>query len=231
MSTYPKPPWRTHGSGLAVPCLVQTRGLEVPEGFEVVQAAGQTLGMLLYLQYVEPSPRAHHELMWLPAVVRCVDRSLDTPSHLGPLYHAACVYTDDPASIEVGKKEWAQSKRPARFQRSRNCVAMQAADGTHLSLSFTPRGFTFSAPSRLATLQHDAGRFVCFQSKGRARVQLASYRLENFSAGGDGWGSFESSLRLPGLASHLRSFDNNVMPAVTLSRQIASIVPPVPHVA
>jgi hypothetical protein len=221
---YPKPPWRTHGSGLAIPCIVSARNVDVPDAFRVIQTAGRTLGVLLYLEYVDPSPLVHRELLWLSAIVRCTDRAYDVP-RVGPMYYVSRAYVDSGASLAARRAEWAIPAHPARFQRIGNRMQVEAEDGTHVAFSWKPRGFSFSAPATIATLQRSFGRVVCFQANGRARVQLATYRLEAFSSEEPAWQSFASGLVLPGLASYLKSFDMTFRAPLSVPRRLDSIAP------
>ena len=222
---YPKPPWRTYGSGLAIPCIVPSRDVQVPDEFSVVSSLRRTLGMLVYLEYVEPSPITQRELIWLSAIVRCKDRSYRVPESVGPMYHVARIYSDSERSLEAGRSEWALPKTLASFHRLGNRVEVQAEDGTHIAFSWKPRGFTFSAPTQLSTLQKGLGRIVCFRAQGRAEVQLATYRLEAFSSDRPEWQSFGSRLLLPGVASHVRSFETTMRAPLELQRRIESIHP------
>jgi hypothetical protein len=221
---YPKPPWRTYGSGLAIPCIVSARNVSVPDEFTVLQTAGRTLGLLLYLEYVDPSPMTHRELLWLSAIVRCRDRAYDVP-RIGPMYYVARSYMDRDSSVTAARKEWAMPSGLAQFRRFGNRIEVDADDGTHVAFSWTPRGFTFPAPVNIASLQKSFGRVVCFQAEGRARVQLATYRLEAFASEHRDWQSFASGLVLPGVATYLRSFDTTVLAPLTVSRRLDSIAP------
>jgi hypothetical protein len=221
---YPKPPWRTHGSGLAIPCIVSARNVSVPDEFRVMSTAGRTLGLLLYLEYVDPSPMTHRELLWLSAIVRCTDRAYDVP-RIGPMYYVAKAYVDDGASLAAGRREWSLPRSLAHFARRGNRIEVDAEDGTHVAFSWKPRGFTFPAPANISTLQKGAGRVICFQAQGRARVQLATYRLEAFASEQPEWQSFASGLVLPGLASYLKSFDMTLRAPMTVTRRLESIAP------
>jgi hypothetical protein len=223
--SYPKPPWQIYGSGLAIPCIVASRHVRVPEELAIVHTAGRTLGMLVYLEYASPSPIAHHELIWLSAIVRCRDRSYRIPNSFGPMYYAARMYVDDALAIDAGRNEWALPKTFARFRRTRNHIAMSAEDGTELSFAFKPRGFTFTAPTNVTTLQKDFGRVVCFKARGRAQVQLATYKIESFFSEHPEWKSFQSGIVLPGVASHLRSFETTLRAPIEITRGLDSIAP------
>jgi len=179
---YPKPPWRTYGNGLAIPCIVPTHDVRVPDEFSVVSSMRRTLGMLVYLEYVEPSPVVHRQLLWLSAVVRCTDPSYRVPEGIGPKYYVARMYSDSERSLEAARSEWALPNGLARFHRLGNRIEVNAEDGTHLAFSWKPWGFRFHAPTQLATLQKGLGRIVCFSAEGRAEVQLATYRLEAFES-------------------------------------------------
>ncbi|MET0286014.1 MAG: hypothetical protein ABW352_16140 [Polyangiales bacterium] len=222
---YPKPPWRTYGNGLAIPVIVPARDVEVPEEFSVVSSLWRTIGMLVYLEYVQPSPMVHRELIWLSAMVRCTDRSYRVPESIGPKYYVARMYGDDAQSVEAARREWALPKTPARFHRVGNRIEVDAEDGTHVAFSWKPRGFTFNLPMQISSLQRGLGRVVCFTSEGRAEVQLATYRLEAFESEHPEWASFQKRLVLPGVASHVRSFDMTVRPALEVPRRIESIHP------
>ncbi len=222
---YPKPPWRTYGSGLAVPCIVPARDVPVPDEFTVVQTAGRTLGMLVYLDYVAPSPLAYHELIWLSAVVRCKDRNYRVPNTVGPLYYVARMYVDSQESLEAGQSEWALPKTLAHFSRHGNRIEIEAEDGTHVAFSFKPRNFSFYAPANISTLQKGFGRVVCFQAQGRAEVQLATYKLESFASEHPAWQSFKSALVLPGLASHLKNFETTMRAPIEIPRRLDTLAP------
>lgn len=222
---YPKPPWHTYGSGLAIPCIVPARNVAVPEEFSVVQTAGRTLGVLLYLEYVNPSPLTYRELVWMSSIVRCKDRGYRVPNGFGPLYYVARMYVDNAASLEAGRAEWALPKTFATFSRVGNRIEVDAEDGTRVAFSFRPRRFTFSAPSNISTLQKGFGRVVCFKSEGRAQVQLATYRLEEFASEHPEWQSFKSAFVLPGVASHLRSFETTMRAPVDVPRRFDSMAP------
>lgn len=221
---YPKPPWRTHGSGLAIPCIVSAKQVQVPDEFRVIQTAGHTLGLLVYLEYRDPSPMPHQELLWLSAIVRCSDRSYDVP-RLGPMYYVARSYVDRAEPLAAGRKEWGLPRSMAQFHRLGNRIEVDAEDGTQVSFSWRPRGLTFPAPTNITTLQNGFGRVVCFQAQGHARAQLATYRLEHFSSDHPEWRSFASGLVLPGLASYMKSFDSVVKAPWALQRRLDSIAP------
>jgi hypothetical protein len=221
---YPKPPWQTHGSGLAIPCIVSARNVVVPDEFRVMQTAGHTLGLLVYLEYIDPSPIVHRELLWLSAIVRCTDPGLVVPK-MGPMYFVARAYVDHPAAAAAGRKEWSLQKSPARFRRFGNRIEMDAEDGTRVAFSWTPRGITFPAPTNMATLQNGFGRVVCFQARGHARAQLATYRLEEFASEHPDWRSFASGLVLPGVASYLKSFHTVIRAPSILPQRLDSIAP------
>jgi hypothetical protein len=219
------PPYRTYGSGLAIPCIVPARCLELPEDFSVVAPAGHTLGMLLYIEYAPPSPVTHRELIWLSAIVRCTDRSYEPPKSFGPLYHIARIYGDNLEATDHVRRNYALPKSFARFHRYGNHVQVSADDGTEIAFSFRPLGLTFQAPTNLTTLQKGLGRVMCFRARGRAQVQLATYKLERFESDEPEWQSFKSGLVLPGLASHIKSFDTVLHAPYELSRRLESIAP------
>lgn len=222
---YPKPPWRTYGSGLAIPCIVPTRDVHVPDEFSIASSLWRTLGMLVYLEYKDPSPVIHRELIWMSAIVRCRDRSYRVPQGIGPMYYVARMYSDSEQSAEASRREWALPKTLARFHRLGNRIEVEAEDGTHIAFSWKPRGLTFRAPTQISTLQKGHGRIVCFRAEGRAEVQLATYRLETFESEHPEWQSFRSRLVLPGVASHVRSFESTVRAPVEVPRRIDSIAP------
>lgn len=224
-SEYPKPPWRTYGSGLAIPCIVSARDVKVPDEFSVVHTAGRTLGMLVYLEYATPSPLTYRELIWLSAVVRCRDRSYHVPRRLGPMYYVARMYVDSAESLEAGRKEWALPKTAAVFTRSGNRIGVCAEDGTELTFAFRPRGPSFSAPTNISTLQKGVGRVVCFQASGRAQLQLATYRIESFRSEHPEWETFKSGIVLPGVASHLRAFETTMKAPLEIARSLPSLAP------
>lgn len=222
---FPKPPWRTYGSGLAIPCIVSTRDVRVPEEFSLVSSLWRTLGMLVYLEHTGPSPLVRHELIWMSAIVRCKDRRYRVPEGIGPMYYVARMYGDSEPSLEAGHKEWALPKSFARFHRLGNRIEVEADDGTHIAFSWRPRGLTFRAPTQISTLQKGLGRIVCFSTEGRAEVQLATYRLEAFESEHPEWQSFRSRLVLPGVASHVRSFETTVRAPMHVTRRLDSIAP------
>jgi hypothetical protein len=222
---YPKPPWRTYGNGLAIPCIVPASDVRVPDEFSIVSSLRRTLGMLVYLEYVDPSPMVHRELIWLSAIVRCTDRSYRVPEGIGPKYYVARMYGDSEPSLDAARKEWALPKTFARFQRLGNRIEVDADDGTRIAFSWKPRGFTFRVPTQIATLQKGLGRVVCFRAQGRAEVQLATYRLETFESEHPEWQSFQSRLVLPGVASHVRSFETVARSPLEVPRRIESIHP------
>jgi len=222
---YPKPPWRTYGSGLAIPCIVPTRDVRVPDEFSVVGSLGRTLGMLVYLEYVEPSPVIQRELIWLSAIVRCKDRAYRVPEGFGPMYYVARIYADSERAVEAGRNEWALPKSLAQFHRQGNSISVNADDGTHVAFSWKPRGFRFRAPTQISTLQKGLGRIVCFRANGRAEVQLATYRLDAFESAKPEWQSFRSRLVLPGVASLVRSFESTLRAPLEVPRRLESIHP------
>jgi hypothetical protein len=222
---HPEPPFRTYGSGLAIPCIVSARSVRVPDDFSVVHTAGRTLGMLVYLDYRAPSPFVGRELLWLSAVVRCRDRAYRVPHSLGPLYYVGRSYVENPDSMAVGRDAWALPRSLASFSRLGNRIAVDAADGTHIAFSFRPRNFTFTAPTSISTLQKGFGRVVCFQARGRAEMQLATYRLEAFSSEQPEWASFESALVLPGVATHIKTFETTLRAPLAIARRLDSIAP------
>ena len=224
-ATYPKPPWRTYGSGLAIPCIVPTRDVRVPDEFSIVSSLGRTLGMLVYLEHIDPSPTVHRELIWLSAIVRCKDRAYRVPEGIGPMYYVARMYGDSEVALEAARREWALPKTPARFHRLGNRIEVEADDGTRVAFSWKPRGFTFRVPTQIATLQKGLGRIVCFRAEGRAEVQLATYRLEGFESEHPEWQSFRRRLVLPGVASLVRSFDTTVRAPLEMARRLESIAP------
>lgn len=222
---YPKPPWRTYGSGLAIPCIVSARNVRVPDEFSVVHTAGRTLGMLVYLEYGAASPLSYRELIWMSCIVRCRDRSYRAPDTVGPMYFVSRMYVDSQPSLEAGRAEWALPKSLAHFSRRGNHIEVDAEDGTHVAFSFRPRRFTFKAPTNISTLQKGFGRVVCFQADGWAQVQLATYRLEEFASEHPDWESFKSAFVLPGVATHIKSFETTMRAPFTLARRLDSIAP------
>jgi hypothetical protein len=190
-----------------------------------MQTAGHSLGLLLYLEYVDPSPMTHRELLWLSSMVRPTDRSYDVP-RIGPMYYVARSYVDSAPALAAGRREWNLPRALARFERFGNRVQVDAEDGTRVAFSWRPRGITFPAPTNIATLQSGFGRVVCFQAQGRARAQLATYKLEQFSSQQPEWQSFAAGLVVPGLATALKSFDTVVKAPWTMSpRGLDSIAP------
>jgi hypothetical protein len=222
---HPEPPFRTYGSGLAIPCIVSARSVKVPDEFSVVHTAGRTLGMLVYLEYRAPSPMTCRELLWLSAVVRCRDRAYRVPHSVGPLYYVARSYVDDPDMVAMGRETWALPRTLASFKRLGNRIAVEADDGTQLTFSFKPRNFTFSAPTNISSLQKGFGQVVCFQARGWAEVQLATYKLEAFASEQPEWESFKSALVLPGVASHIKSFETTLRAPLSIPRRLDSIAP------
>jgi hypothetical protein len=167
----------------------------------------------------------HRELIWLSAIVRCTDRSYRVPEGIGPKYYVARMYGDSEVSLDAARKEWALPKTFARFQRLGNRIEVDADDGTRIAFSWKPRGLTFRVPTQIASLQKGLGRVVCFRSQGRAEVQLATYRLETFESEHPEWQSFQSRLVLPGVASHVRSFETVMRAPLEVPRRIESIHP------
>jgi hypothetical protein len=203
--------------------------------------------MLLYLEFVDSAAVTRRELLWLSAIVRSPDPAYDVP-RMGPLYFVARSYADrdatdfgsraelaggdgdagsrpDPVSGREPPRDWHLPRAYARFRRFGNRIEVDADDGTQLAFSWTPRSFTLPSPTSIASMQNTAGRVVCFQSEGRARAQLATYRLESFSSGHPDWQSFASGLVLPGVASYLKSFDTSVKSPFAVSRRLDSIAP------
>jgi hypothetical protein len=221
----PRTPWRAHGSGLAIPCIVPVKNAQVPPEFTVVAPAGHTLGMLVYLEYHMPAEAVHRELIWLSAVVRCTDRAYRVPDSFGPMYYVGRVYGDTPLSLSAGSREWASHKTLARFIRRGNSIRVVADDGTEVAFSWKPRGLVFSAPTRISTLQRGAGRVVSFRAHGRAQVQLATYKLDAFESEHEEWEGFKRRLVLPGVASHLKAFDSVMHGPADVPRRIDSIAP------
>ncbi|MET0285015.1 MAG: hypothetical protein ABW352_11110 [Polyangiales bacterium] len=222
---YSNPPWRTYGSGLAIPCIVPTRDVHVPDEFSIVGSLGRTLGMLVYLEYRDPSPVVHRELIWLSAIVRCKDRAYRTPEGIGPMYYVARMYGDSDLAIDAARKEWSLPKTYAHFRRQGNSIDVRADDGTHVAFSWKPRRFTFRAPTEIATLQKGFGRIVCFRASGRAEVQLATYRMDAFETEQPEWEGFRRRLVLPGVASLVRSFESTVRAPVEMTRRLESMAP------
>ncbi len=235
--SYPEPaaPRRSQGSGLAIPCIVSARNVKVPEDFQVIQTAGHTLGMLLYLEFVDDTARTRRELLWLSAIVRSSHPAYDVPRR-GPMYFVARSYADrdpsqggGPASTHedtgTHRRDWHLPRSCARFARVGNRIEVSADDGTRIALSFRPRNLSFFAPTTIHSLQNTAGRVICFHAEARARVQLATYQLETFSSDHPDWESFASGLVLPGVASYLKSFDTRVRAQLALPRRIDSIAP------
>lgn len=214
-----------HGSGLAIPCIVPAKNVRVPDEFSIVHTAGRTLGMLVYLEYVSPSPLTYRELIWMSAVVRCRDKSYRVPHGIGPLYFVSRMYVDHDVAIETGRNEWALPRTLARFSRFGNRISVDAEDGTRLSFSFRPRNFSFTAPTRISTLQKGFGRVVCFKARGKAEVQLATYKLEHFESEHEGWESFQRALVLPGVATHLKNFQTTMRAGIEFPRRLDSIAP------
>jgi len=190
-----------------------------------VHTAGYTLGALLYLQYVEPSPVCSHELIWISSLVRCTDPRYDVPPGWGPLYYVARMYVDNPSSIAAGEQEWGLPKSPAVFERHGNTIRVDAEDGTELQLSFRPRGFSFTAPTRISTIQNKRDRVVRFKARGRAEAQLATYTLDHFVSGHEDWQSFGNATRLPGLATLLKSFQTTLQAPRDVPRRMESLRP------
>jgi hypothetical protein len=220
-----RPSFRTYGSGLVIPCIVPTRTVDLPEDFSVLAPAGHTLGMLIYVEYAPPSPVTHRELIWLSAIVRCKDRSYRVPNSVGPLYHVARIYGDNLDATPQLRRDMGLPKSFAHFHRFGNQVQVSADDGTEIAFSFRPLGLTFQAPTHITTLQKGLGRVMCFRARGRAQVQLSTYRLERFDSDQPEWESFKSGLVLPGLATHIKAFDTTLHAPFELRRRLDSIAP------
>ncbi|MFT3922939.1 MAG: hypothetical protein QM778_10425 [Myxococcales bacterium] len=226
----PAAPWRSEGSGLAIPCIVSARNVSVPDEFRVLQTAGHTLGMLLYLEFVGSDAVTRRELLWLSAIVRSSDPAYDDVPRMGPMYFVARSYSDHVQSSTedsgvMERRDWHLPKGFAHFARRGNRIEIDAEDGTQLAFSWTPRGLTFPSPTTIASLQNTAGRVLCFQAQGKARAQLATYRLESFHSDHPDWQSFASGLVLPGVASHLKSFNTALRAPLALPRRLDSIAP------
>lgn len=213
---------------MAIPCIVSARNVHVPEQFSVMQTAGHTLGMLLYLEFVDSNAVTKRELLWLSAIVRSNDPAYDVP-RMGPMYFVARSYSDRDVSSDedtgMHRREWHLPRSFARFERFGTRIEIDAEDGTRLAFSWTPRSLTFPAPTTIASLQNTAGRVICFQAQARARAQLATYRLESFASEHPDWQSFASGLVLPGVASYLKSFDTLVKTPLVVPRRLDSIAP------
>lgn len=194
-----------------------------------MQTAGHTLGMLLYLEFVDSGGITKRELLWLSAIVRTSDAAYDVP-RMGPMYFVARSYADRDVTEDedtgMHRRDWHLPRAFARFERVGNRIEVDAEDGTRLAFSWTPRHFTFPAPTTIASLQNTAGRVICFQAHARARAQLATYRLESFASEHPDWQSFASGLVLPGVASYLKSFDTQVKAPLALPRRLDSIPAP-----
>jgi hypothetical protein len=215
---------------------VPAKNVRVPDEFSIVHTAGRTLGMLVYLECISPdfahgsdsgfrAPLTHRELIWMSAMVRCKDRSYRVPHGIGPLYFVSRMYVDNDVAIEAGQSEWALPRTRARFSRFGNRISVGAEDGTQVAFSFKPRNFSFMAPTRISTLQKGFGRVVCFKARGKAEVQLATYKLERFESAHPDWESFQRAFVLPGVATHLKNFQTTLQAAVEFPRRLDSIAP------
>src|SRR5690606_23837349 len=80
MSTYPAPPWRTHGHAVFRAYRVPTSAIELPEGLVAQSTAGYSLGLLGFVRYVAPSPLEYAELIWMPTRVSAARRRGDRKS-------------------------------------------------------------------------------------------------------------------------------------------------------
>ena len=224
MSQSPREPaWHSRGSGLAIPCIVSARNVRVPDSFSVVAAAGWTLGMLLYLEHAGEGA-VQRELLWLSAVVRSAEGGYVAASGVGPMYYVAQVYRDR-AGSPWGGRDRPTHKKLAHFSRFGNRVTVDAEDGTHMAFSFKPRGLTFRAPASITTVQRSEGRVVCFKARARTEVQLSTYRIEAFESESEPWVSFKSGLVLPGVASHVRSFEAKLSERSEVRGRLDSIAP------
>jgi hypothetical protein len=200
---YPSPPWHTHGKGAGAAYVVPVESIVLPDGFTAMSLLGRAMGVLSYVEYMPPSPLSYSELIWMPAMVR----------H-GNLrgYWVEKMYVDDEASLAAGREVWALPKSLARFERDGEFVRIAAEDGTEIELRMRGFGPRKRLSSRVATLQHRDGEVVQFQCSFDGTVQIGTVDVVSFSAGGDGWPSFQKARKLPGSAGLLRGFEATMHP-------------------
>lgn len=193
-----------HGQGVFAPFRVPVRELELPKGMSPVTVAGNTFGLVAYIEYSSPSPLIYRELIFMPCMVR-------VPS--GPKgYWVSRMYVDNEASLRGGRELWALPKTLAKFEENDAGVSVQAEDGTTLGLSFRGKGPRLPVKSSVVTLQADDVGWVRFRGDFRARMQLARVRVTQFASSHPGWRGFDPRRQLPLPCVRLASFESQMQP-------------------
>jgi hypothetical protein len=177
--------------------------LDLPRGFEPMQLAGWSLGVLAYVEYRPPSALCYRELIWMPAAVRT--RDAFGREHSG--WYVDRIYVDDERGLQGGRDLWALPKEMARFSVSDGGVAMLADDGAEVALRFDRAGPAVSARGHLVALQAEPGGLVRLRADATAAASLARLDVARFASGARHWRAFDGRRALPLPALALRPFE------------------------
>lgn len=206
---YPQPPWNMHGRGVFAAFRVPVNELALPDGMSPVTLKGQALGLVAYIEYLEPSPLTYRELIFMPSVVRVIAK--DGTRKTG--YWVSRMYVDSEASMQGGRRLWALPKTLARFSPADGYVNIEADDGTKMALSFRAHGPKLPLETSTTTIQEDEGDWVRFRGEFSARVRMARMKVEHFTSTDPGWRGFDARRKLPIPAAYFDSFDASMQPA------------------
>lgn len=201
MSTYPAPPWRTHGHAVFRAYRVPTSAIELPEGLVAQSTAGYSLGLLGFVRYVAPSPLEYAELIWMPTRVSAARRRG---------FYVARMHVDSEPSLAAGREVWALPKTLARFDERGDRIDVETEDGSRFALRSRGLGPTLDARSTMVTLQAREGRALRFAATTTARARVGSLTVESSEIREPGWESFLAAKPLPAPAIRLERFETTM---------------------
>src|SRR5947209_6872258 len=163
---YPAPPWRLRGEAVIVPVPVRTAAARafVPDGLELVSAAGRTAGGVLLARYGEGATLGYDELIIFAGAVRAGGRRGMWVSH---------IYVDLPASVAGGRRIWGLPKELAEFGWRPRAVSVHGL----LEARISRAPVKAPVPLRPSTFGRRDGRFVWTGTKGTLRAAPSLVRL------------------------------------------------------
>lgn len=191
------------------PYLVDASSVRVPDGFTPVAIAGRAIGLLGFVQYVEPSPLVYSELVWMPCLV-------SASGARG--YYVDAIYVDSEPSLEAGRELWAFPKQMARFEVGAREVAVETDDGVSLELELLQRGPSVRVPAGTANLQDGGDSVVRFRSSGSTRLGSGGIAVRA-ARGVDGWSGWSTARRMRGLGAAMTDFELTMHPPRRLPRR------------
>jgi hypothetical protein len=164
---YPPAPWTLRGEAVIVPVPIRVPAARrfIPDGLDIVSAAGRTAGGVLLARYDRTATLAYHEIIVFAGTVKAGGKRGMWVSHID---------VDLPASVAGGRRIWGLPKGLATFSWSSRDVVVEDV----LSATVRRPPLALPVPLRPAAFGLRDGSLVWTASKGSLRGTFGVARLE-----------------------------------------------------